>query len=37
MYEVPEHADVRLNTAALTTEESAHVVIQHLEHVGLLG
>ncbi len=36
-YEVPEHADVRLDTTRLTAEESAQAVLDHLEPAGILA
>jgi sulfate adenylyltransferase len=36
-YEVPEDAEVVLDTAALTPEEAAQQIILHLEHEGYVG
>jgi sulfate adenylyltransferase len=36
-YEVPDDADVVLDTAAVTPEEAAQQVILHLEHEGYVG
>ena len=36
-YEVPEDADLSIDTTDITPEEAANMVILHLEHMGFLG
>ena len=36
-YEVPEDADLTIDTSDITPEEAANMVILHLEHVGYIG
>jgi sulfate adenylyltransferase len=36
-YEVPEDADLSIDTTDITPEEAANMVILHLEHLGFLG
>ncbi len=36
-YEVPENADIRLETTELTPEEAAHQIILHLDKEGYIG
>jgi bifunctional enzyme CysN/CysC len=35
-YEVPEHADVRLDTNRLSAEQSAQTILAHLERTGIV-
>ena len=36
-YEVPEDADLAIDTTDITPEEAANMVILHLEHLGFIG
>ena len=36
-YEVPEDADVTIDTESTTPEEAAQQVLLHLEHEGYIG
>jgi sulfate adenylyltransferase len=36
-YEVPEDADMSIDTSDITPEEAANMVILHLEHLGYIG
>jgi bifunctional enzyme CysN/CysC len=35
-YEVPEYADVRLDTTRLSAEQSAELILEHLERAGIV-